>query len=64
MSTPKHSRLLRIKAVAEEYLDCSVRQVWHLIALGHLEKLKIGTRSTRVTEESVLRFIESCRKGA
>jgi len=58
--TEKTTKLLRIKTVADR-LDCSVRTVWQLIALGHFEKLKIGVRSSRVTEESVLRFIESRR---
>ena len=60
--SPPSTRLLKLKTVAETYLDCSLRTVWQLIALGHLEKVKLSAHAARVTEESVLRFIDSRRK--
>ena len=62
--TPAHPRLLKVQTVAEDYMDCSKRTVWQLIASGALEAVKLGPRTTRVTESSVLRLIEARRGGA
>lgn len=59
--TTSPAKLLKVGTVARDYLDCSVRTVWQLIALGHLERVKLSARATRVTEESVLRYIDRCR---
>lgn len=56
-------RLLRVSTVATR-LDCSVRTVWHLIALGKLTAVRIGRRSTRIEEAEVERFVTDARRQA
>ena len=42
-------------------LACSVRHVYHLIALEHLVPIKLSGRATRIDEAELERFIESRR---
>ncbi len=49
-------------AQAAARLSCSTRTIWQLIALNRLAAIKIGTRSTRIDEAEVERFIEDARR--
>jgi excisionase family DNA binding protein len=54
--------MLTARAVAEK-LDCSVQQVYRLIAEGELQAVKIGKRGVRVTLAAFDRFVRQggCR---
>lgn len=54
--------MLTARAVAEK-LDCSVQQVYKLIADGELQAVKIGKRGVRVTLPAFDRFVRrgGCR---
>ena len=48
--------LMRVARVAR-ILDVSKKRVYHLIMQGKLESVKLGPRQTRVTRESLERYI-------
>ncbi len=52
------SRLLTIPHVADR-LDCCVRFVWTLIAQGHLTRIVLSARATRIAESEVNALIEA-----
>ncbi len=54
-------RLLTIAHVAAR-LDCSVRFVWTQIAQGHLTRIVLSARATRIAESEVDAFIEARTK--
>lgn len=54
--------LLRVEAVAR-ILSVSRRQVLRLIQRGHLERIALSARCTRISSVSLSRFIARCRRG-
>ena len=55
--TKKTDRYLTVQHVAER-LSCSERYVSELIHIGALIAIKIGPRAMRVSEKSLIEFIE------
>jgi excisionase family DNA binding protein len=53
-------KMLSPKSVAA-MLDCKPAHVYRLIRAGHLDSVVFGRKMTRVPEDSVSRYIESCR---
>jgi excisionase family DNA binding protein len=53
-------KMLSPKSVAA-LLDCKPAHVYRLIRAGHLDSVCFGRKMTRVPEESVSRYIDSCR---
>lgn len=54
------SRWLRPNRVAE-FLDCSPKHVWELVSQGQLEAIRLGPRAMRISEVSVMGFLEKMR---
>ena len=52
----KEDKALKVTDVAKR-LNCSRRQVFRLIEHGALAGLKLGARSTRITESELERFL-------
>ena len=63
MPNPSRTRHTQLRTISETSarLACSTRTVWQFIALGHLTPIKIGTRSTRIDDAEIERFIEDRR---
>lgn len=55
------SELWSVARVAK-FLDVSKKRVYQLIQQGRLESLKLSPRNTRVTRESVERFIAEAKR--
>jgi excisionase family DNA binding protein len=55
-----NERYLYVTTVAQS-LRCSNQHVYNLITSGELEAIKIGKRAIRVTESSLIRFLEQSR---
>ena len=55
--TETKKRWLKVSAVAQN-LSCTERHVYDLIVAGSLEATKIGSRAVRVSEVSLLAFVE------
>ena len=57
MYTLPRSELLRVKKVAC-VMDVTPKRVYNLIMEGKLEAVKLGPRQTRVTRQSLVRYIK------
>ena len=55
------SELWTVARVAR-HLDVSKKRVYQLIQAGRIESLKLSPRTTRVTRESVERYLENLLK--
>ena len=44
-----------------EYLDCTKRHVYELVAQGQLEAIKLGPRALRISEISLQGFIDKMK---
>ncbi len=55
------SELWSVARVAK-FLDVSKKRVYQLIQQGRLESLKLSPRNTRITRESVERFIAEAKR--
>jgi hypothetical protein len=42
----------------------SPRKVWALISAGKLKTIKLGPRTTRITEEEAAEFLRRCAEGS
>ena len=60
MADESRDRYVTIQAVAD-FLSCSERYVYDLIAEGSLQAIKLGSRAVRISEQSLNAFIESRR---
>ena len=54
---PPPGSLVGIKDAADR-LNVSIRQVWRLIKSGTLPAVKLGTRSTRIPEQALVKLSE------
>jgi excisionase family DNA binding protein len=52
-----NDKYLKIQVVAE-ILSCIDQHIYNLIVEGELEAIKVGARAMRVSEQSLLAFIE------
>lgn len=59
--TQSLQRLMTAEEVAE-YLHCSRRHLWNLVAKGEIPTYKLGG-ITRLRFADVLQYVESCRRG-
>ena len=50
-------KYLTLQVVAD-LLSCTERHIYDLIAEGYLTAIKVGSRSVRVSEQSLIEFIE------
>lgn len=50
-------KYLTIQVVAE-FLSCTERHIYDLIVEGELIAIKVGTRAVRVSEQSLIEFVE------
>jgi excisionase family DNA binding protein len=54
-------RLLTVRETADR-LSCSARTVWTLIAQGRLPRVKLGERTTRISEASVVALAQTAAR--
>lgn len=53
-----NSKLLKVKEVAD-YLKCTTNWVYILVRQGKLKTVKVGSRSVRITEESLTAYLKA-----
>jgi excisionase family DNA binding protein len=62
MSEPeKKNAGLRTLKVGAEFLGVSISQMYRLASAGQIDFVKVGSRGTRVTQDSLDRFIKSAK---
>ena len=54
---------LRTTKNAAKQLDLSVSQIYRLVTAGTLDKVKLGPRAARITQESIDRYIKGLPRG-